>query len=75
MKKKSIAQFRHRVASTRRISVAAFMSLRSLLAALICVVAACSLIAGALPAFFRPETQTKTSHPAAAGLTFAERVV
>src|SRR5215813_692298 len=29
---------------------------------------------GTLLAFFRTETQTKTSHPAAAGLTFAQRV-
>src|SRR5262245_23146796 len=31
-------------------------------------------ISGTLLAFFRTDTQTKTSHPSAAGLTFAERV-
>ena len=32
------------------------------------------MITGTLLAFFHPEAPTKTSHPAAAGLTFAERV-
>ena len=32
------------------------------------------MITGALLAFFRPEAPTKASHPAAAGLTFADRV-
>src|SRR5438552_7462588 len=34
----------------------------------------CSVATGTLVAFIPPETQTKTSHPAAAGLAFAERV-
>ena len=32
------------------------------------------MITGTLLAFFHPEAPTKASHPAAAGLTFAERV-
>ena len=33
------------------------------------------MITGTLLAFFHPEAPVKSSHPAAAGLTFAERVV
>jgi len=40
----------------------------------LCSVAVCSMITGTLLAFFHPEAPAKTSHPAAAGLTFAERV-
>src|SRR6476619_2290183 len=40
----------------------------------LCSAAVCSMITGTLLAFFHPEAQTKASHPAAAGLTFAERV-
>jgi N-acetylneuraminic acid mutarotase len=40
----------------------------------LCSVAICSMITGTLLAFFRPEAPAKGSHPAAAGLTFAERV-
>ena len=36
--------------------------------------AACSILTGTLLAFFRTETPERVSHPAAAGLTFAERV-
>ena len=36
--------------------------------------AVCSMITGTLLAFFHPEALAKASHPAAAGLTFAERV-
>jgi len=36
--------------------------------------AACSILAGTLLDFFRTEAPTKSSHPAAAGLTFADRV-
>ena len=39
-----------------------------------CSAAVCSMITGTLLAFFHPEAPTKSSHPAAAGLTFAERV-
>src|SRR5207244_10905819 len=74
MKKKRTAQLRHRVASTRRISVSAFSHLRALLALVVCSAAACSMLSGALLAFFRFEAPTKASHPAAAGLTFADRV-
>src|SRR4029077_1146490 len=95
MKKKHIAQLRHHVASTRRISVSApprrslstrrrlarrlvgeggFFHLRALLALVVCSAAACSMLSGALLAFFRSEAPTKASYPAAAGLTFADRV-
>jgi N-acetylneuraminic acid mutarotase len=40
----------------------------------LCSAAICSMITGTLLAFFHPETPAKTSHPATAGLTFAERV-
>src|SRR5258707_10441224 len=40
----------------------------------LCSAAVCSMITGTLLAFFHPEAPTKASHPAAAGLTFAERV-
>jgi len=39
-----------------------------------CSAAVCSMITGALLAFFHPEAPAKASHPAAAGLTFADRV-
>jgi hypothetical protein len=52
-------------------------SARALVALLVCA-AACSIVTG-IPlraglAFFRTDTPAKVSHPAAAGLTFAERV-
>jgi hypothetical protein len=74
MKKKHTAQLRHHVASTRKISVSAFFHLRALLALVVCSAAACSMLSGALLAFFRSEAPMKASHPAAAGLTFADRV-
>src|SRR5437773_2927145 len=74
MKKKHTAQLRAHVASTPRISVSAFSHLRALLALVVCIAAACSVLAGALLPVFRPETGVKVSHPAAAGLTFADRV-
>src|SRR6266516_177900 len=40
----------------------------------LCSVAVCSMITGTLLAFFNPQAPAKASHPAAAGLTFAERV-
>src|SRR4029077_14305159 len=39
----------------------------------LCSAAVCSMITGTLLAFFHPEAPAKASHPAAAGLTFAER--
>ena len=54
-------------------------SARALIALLVCGVA-CSIATGTLPttagklAFFRTETPVNVSHPATAGLTFAERV-
>ena len=39
-----------------------------------CSAAVCSMVTGTLLAFFHPEAPAKASHPAAAGLTFAERV-
>ena len=41
---------------------------------LLCSAAVCSMITGTLLAFFHPEAPAKASHPAAAGLTFTERV-
>src|SRR6476659_284198 len=40
----------------------------------LCSAAVCSMITGTVLAFFHPEAPAKTSHPAGAGLTFAERV-
>ena len=40
----------------------------------LCAAAVCSMITGTLLAFFHPEAPAKASHPAGAGLTFAERV-
>src|SRR6476660_8023446 len=40
----------------------------------LCSAAVCSMINGTLLAFFQPEAPAKASHPAGAGLTFAERV-
>src|SRR5438477_43819 len=74
MKQKHTAHLRHHVASARRISVSTFFHLRALLALVVCSAVACSMVSGALLAFFRTEAPTKASHPAAAGLTFADRV-
>src|SRR2546425_6328497 len=71
MKKRRTAQLRHQVASTRRISVSAFFNPRASIALFVCAAAACSVLAGARLAFFRPEAQTNVSHRT---LTFAERV-
>ena len=70
MKKKCATQLRHQVASTRRISVFGSFSLQVVL----CSAAVCSMITGTLLAFFHPEAPAKASHPAIAGLTFAQRV-
>jgi hypothetical protein len=56
----------------KRFAPVGFFTPRSLLPLLLCG-AACLTVTGTLPAFFHPEPQTKVS-PAAAGLTFAERV-
>src|SRR5438876_9636548 len=40
----------------------------------LCSAAVCSMITGTLLPFFHPEAPAKTSHPAAAGLTFTQRV-
>jgi len=58
----------------RLVGESGFFNLRASITLLICTAAACSVLAGALLAVFRPETETRVSHPAAAGLTFAERV-
>ena len=50
-----------------------FSTPRVLLAVLLCG-AACLTVTGTRPNFLRPEAQQKVSHPAVAGLTFAERV-
>src|SRR5438132_11036944 len=71
MKKKRTAQLRHRVASTRTISLSAFSSSRASIGLLVCGAAACSMLSGALLAFFRPEAPSKGSQTT---LTFAERV-
>ena len=51
----------------------AFLTPRVLIALVLCG-AACSIITGTLLGFLRPEEPTKISHPAVAGLSFAERV-
>src|SRR5437867_7657165 len=71
MRNKRTAQLRHKVASTRRISVFAFFNLRILITLLLCAVAACSLVSRPLLAFFRSEAPTTGSQRT---LTFAERV-
>src|SRR5712692_9553102 len=55
-------------------AASAFLSLRVLMALVLCAAAACSVVSGTLLAFSRAETPSNLSHPAAAGLTFAERV-
>src|SRR6266568_4175349 len=72
MKKRRSAQLRHQVASTRRISVSAFFNPRASIALFVCAAAACSVLSGALLAFFRPETSSTASQKT---LTFAQRVV
>src|SRR6266568_2295039 len=72
MKSTHTSQLRHHVASTRRISVSAFFRLRALLALLICLAAACSVVSGALLGFFSPDAFSKVSQRT---LTFAQRVV
>jgi hypothetical protein len=51
-----------------------FFTPRALMVLLFCGTA-CLTVTGTLPAFFGSEALTKVSHPAVAGLTFAERVV
>src|SRR5215831_16774119 len=70
MEKKRSAQLRHRVASTRGISVSGFLNVQALLV----YAGTCSIVSGTLLPFFRSETPTTGSHPVAAGLTFVERV-
>ena len=52
----------------------AFFRPLALLSLLVCAVAGCFIASAELLAFFRPEAPTKSSHPAGAGLTFADRV-
>src|SRR6266446_5432462 len=66
MRNKRTAQLRHHVASTRRIS-----HLRALIAVLLCSAAACSMLSGALLAFFRSDAPSNRPERT---LTFAERV-
>ena len=51
----------------------AFFRLRALIALLLCALA-CFIAVGTVLAFLHPEARTKVTHPAVAGLTFAERV-
>ena len=84
MEKKHPPQLRHDVASTQRISVSGrlrrslgeggFFRPRALLALVVCSAAVCSVVSGALLAWFHPEAPNQASHPAAAGLSFARRV-
>src|ERR671930_38685 len=60
MKKKSIAH-------------SAFCSPRVVLMLVLCTIAS-FIVTGTLLAFFHSEAPTQVSHPASAGLTFAERV-
>src|SRR6266852_4861204 len=55
----------------RRTAQAAFFNLRASITLLVCGAAACSMLSGALLAFFRPEAPAKVSQRT---LTFAERV-
>src|SRR6058998_1954389 len=81
MKKKHATQLRHHVARTRRISVSApvrrglseggFSHLRALLVLVVCSAAACSMLSGALLAFFRSDAPSNRPERT---LTFAERV-
>src|SRR5206468_11752401 len=71
MKRKRTAQLRHHVASTRRILVSAFSHLRALLALVVCSAAACSMLSGALLAFFRSDAPSNRPERT---LTFVERV-
>ena len=71
MKMRRTAQLRHRVASTRRISVSAFFNLRASIALFVCAAATCSMISGALLAFFRPAAPSLASQRT---LTFPERI-
>jgi N-acetylneuraminic acid mutarotase len=57
-----------------RAAQSAFFNQSALFAFLLSAAAACSLVSRPLLAFFHPEAPAKTSHPAAAGLTFAKRV-
>jgi hypothetical protein len=50
-----------------------FVTLRALIALLLCV-SACFVAVGTVPALLGAEARAKVSHPAVAGLTFAERV-
>src|SRR5260370_20181378 len=59
----------------KRTAQSGLFGLRALASILVCAAAICSMIiTGTLLAFVRSEATAKTSHPAAAGLTFAERV-
>jgi N-acetylneuraminic acid mutarotase len=60
-------------ALSERFYPARFYTARAVAALLFCGTA-CLTVTGTLPAYFRPEALAKISHPAAAGLTFAERV-
>src|ERR1700732_3602623 len=51
----------------------AFLSLRAVIALLLCA-SACFIAVGTVPAFLTLEEGAKVSRPAAAGLTFVERV-
>ena len=52
-------------------SQSGFLGPRALIALLLCVAAACSILTGTLLAYFRPDAPAKVSHRA---LTFADRV-
>jgi N-acetylneuraminic acid mutarotase len=56
------------------ISHSAFLSLRALIALLLCA-SVCFTAVGTEPAFLHPEARAKVSNPARDGLTFAERVL
>ena len=45
------------------------------IAVLVCTAAVSSMLGGTLLALFRPGPELNVSHPAGAGLTFAERVL
>jgi CheY-like chemotaxis protein len=55
-------------------SPSGFLFPSALIALLVPAAAACSILAGTLLGYLRPEGPAKVSHPAVAGLTLAERI-
>jgi N-acetylneuraminic acid mutarotase len=58
----------------RTLDEGGFFNLRASIAIFLCALVGCSVLSATLLAFFRSEAPLKVSHPAVAGLTFAQRV-